>query len=664
MASDRFLDEVFDVDASAAPPGAAVLVEEWLEGLQRGPAARDEAAVRWAEAARPLAAHALRFALTYRAALGVWPAAAEHAEYRASLGSAAPAAFDARRFVAFLQQRRRIHITVAALPNLDAYDAALRDDRAILRDEVVRKVERRRGALGGRGLREACGRPGGGAAPPDAARNPCTGHDLDACDAGALRLHAAACRRDALAFCFGRDYLFMGCAMRATLVVVVWSDSLALAELEVALDAVARASGGDPPFLCTVGAPGPGAAAALARFDAVYHHRLELEDDVDAAWGAVPKLFRRTLVAAAPDAPAAVVAALGASSPCRAAGGSLWWGSRPPSDDLYVEVSDQPARCGADGPLFAPRVSEDVGFLRDGAAARSVVEHAWAGILRHSGCGATGATGATGARPGALQHAQYLLRRAALDRRWSSYRAAPPADAAAGVLLVENRCDVGAALAALVALCNVGPGWGLQVLCAPAARGFFEAAFASLGPGVVLTLTDRLPSECFNIECYNAFMKRADTWDAVAFERVLTVQNDGTLVRPGVEAHPAFAAAYAGAPWLHHPYLDAATGGTLVGNGGFSSRSRAACRRAVAGAPTAMLYPMCPIMSQAEDVFFAQHCQPRCAFSDALTFSMEQVPCPGALGYHRFWDYHAPDFAASVFRTLDAELLALLAART
>ena len=220
------------------------------------------------------------------------------------------------------------------------------------------------------------------------------------------------------------------------------------------------------------------------------------------------------------------------------------------------------------------------------------------------------------------------------------------------VVFMDNRPDPGTALAVLLSLANLRAGWSVTGFVTAESRGYFSRALAHLGDDALLVDMPGYRKRSFFIEQYNAAFKSLDTWLPVA-ERAdvaLTVQNDGLLVREGLEDHPAMGHDYCGAPWKPHPYLEAATSGNLVGNGGFSLRSPAAmvdvCRRF--SDQLASVYPMAPVMSEAEDVFFARRVARPCPARHAATFAMEQCSSPDALGYHRFWAYHPVDFTVRV----------------
>lgn len=221
------------------------------------------------------------------------------------------------------------------------------------------------------------------------------------------------------------------------------------------------------------------------------------------------------------------------------------------------------------------------------------------------------------------------------------------------VLAIDNRRDPGTVLSVAATLCNLKPGWRVCVFCTPENADWMRERLAFAGADV--RVMANFPTRNFFIEQYNRLLKSQAFWDSVPGERVLTVQNDGLLIRPGLEDHDAFAYDYAGAPWREHPYLARATGGNLVGNGGLSVRNVAAMRRCVAEhrAERLHVYDMSPLMSQAEDCFFASHL-PRarvCPRDAAARFALEQDASATLrpLGVHAFWRYQTVDTTVRVF---------------
>jgi len=237
------------------------------------------------------------------------------------------------------------------------------------------------------------------------------------------------------------------------------------------------------------------------------------------------------------------------------------------------------------------------------------------------------------------------------------------------VMFVDNRPDPGTALAVLLTLCSLKPGWSIVGMVTGDSRPYFESVLGPAGEVFLLHMENYAAKNYF-IEQYNDRMKRLETWLAVAehADTALTVQSDGLLVRAGLEEHECMRRDYCGAPWKPDAFLHEATRGNMVGNGGFSLRSVMAMIRVCRERKRERIsvYAPAPAMSEAEDVYFARYASDPCPLRDARSFSMEQFPDSHALGYHRFWMYHPVDFTERYFGELldeDEEGFSPLAAR-
>ena len=161
------------------------------------------------------------------------------------------------------------------------------------------------------------------------------------------------------------------------------------------------------------------------------------------------------------------------------------------------------------------------------------------------------------------------------------------------------------------------------------------------------------------MEVYNRLMKSSAFWRSVPASHVLTVQDDGLLVRSGFDAHAGMAYDYVGAPWREDAFLRKATRGNMVGNGGLSFRRVAEMERVCADAEvcgeSTVVYPRAPSLSVPEDVFFSSALPPGgvAPREVAAGFSAEQEwPAAGPLGYHQFWRYFKVPFTERAFASL------------
>lgn len=216
------------------------------------------------------------------------------------------------------------------------------------------------------------------------------------------------------------------------------------------------------------------------------------------------------------------------------------------------------------------------------------------------------------------------------------------------VLAVDTRADPSATVLALtltLSSLSQPSDWAVRVMCARRNRSEFERMLRPLCPEA--SFDDSSPElnvETFDVETsYNALMKNPATWLALLpSDVVLTVQDDGLLVRPGVEGLMDDVL-YLGAPWGDTPCnapLKTLVP-SLVGNGGLSLRNVRAmlaisvgvqereCRR--------LFHTRIEVVP--EDVMYAALAAQPDQLIKARAFSCEAVQWFGALGFHKSWPY-------------------------
>jgi hypothetical protein len=224
------------------------------------------------------------------------------------------------------------------------------------------------------------------------------------------------------------------------------------------------------------------------------------------------------------------------------------------------------------------------------------------------------------------------------------------------VVLIDNRPNPASVLALLLTLGNLrAEEWGVIVVTAPGApRAYFDAALAAAGVATWDVVDDlallAVAPPPFDVESYNALLKSDALWarlQACGASVVLTVQDDGMVVRPGLDDHPALTGGYdyVGAPWVdapcNAPLRDAGVHG-LVGNGGVSLRRVDAMRAACGDPRDARRLFHNRAQPVPEDVHFARHAAlfgRACPTAVAHAFSTEEVCVPGALAMHKPWPY-------------------------
>lgn len=267
---------------------------------------------------------------------------------------------------------------------------------------------------------------------------------------------------------------------------------------------------------------------------------------------------------------------------------------------------------------------------------------------------------ASGTRSQFLEFVVRLARARALPEFvWKRARVRDAAEYA--LVLIDSRerapLSVASIICALSSLRSEAEGtnWGVHVFCAPGSSAAYMARnlrphFQRVDDDLVLHELPELGApNGFDAEAYSALLKTGAVWNRLrecGVEACVVVQDDGFLVRPGVEDLLRGPHAYVGAPWREgQDMLRAATNPQLVGNGGLSVRRVAdmvaACERGMTGAGAAWKGFVNAAMAEPEDVFFAREVGVGAAPREvARRFSSEQVLCHDSLGFHKPWPYH------------------------
>lgn len=233
------------------------------------------------------------------------------------------------------------------------------------------------------------------------------------------------------------------------------------------------------------------------------------------------------------------------------------------------------------------------------------------------------------------------------------------------IMAVDTRQDPATTvLSVLVSLSSLASvtGWGVHIMCAKRNRREFESMLSPHCPNASYDdtfLELNVPRDAFDVETgYNQLMKNPKLWASLLPSRmVLTVQDDGILIRRGLETLDDGNILDGGIPYLGSPWADiSANAGikndvpSLVGNGGLSLRVVADMVQITSDLSDTDRHRLFQsrIEPIPEDVMFAmstsikQHNIPSYKARVqhvASRFACEQVPCDEALGFHKQWPY-------------------------
>ena len=257
--------------------------------------------------------------------------------------------------------------------------------------------------------------------------------------------------------------------------------------------------------------------------------------------------------------------------------------------------------------------------------------------------------------------ARYLDIRGLYDRAFASV--AKGAGKIGEVVLIDNRINAWSIASILVTLDNLRTeNWAVSVFCSNANLEYFKKHLLPRVPDARLEVLDDLNKTPFDIETYNALLKSPGFWNKIRSPLALVVQDDGILVRSGLEDdREILSQDFVGSPWIDVPdnrkmLESAGVAAGLVGNGGFSLRNVKAMQdisKEDENSPHAHATFCANMQPVPEDVFFSSAVNRRgrsCAREIAERFAFEEkIPENKApLGFHKPWPYNNP-FALSKY---------------
>jgi hypothetical protein len=225
------------------------------------------------------------------------------------------------------------------------------------------------------------------------------------------------------------------------------------------------------------------------------------------------------------------------------------------------------------------------------------------------------------------------------------------------IVIVDNRPNFLNIVAIKSSLMNlVADAWDVVVFCRKEDKAYYASRLGE--EATYVTDADIPSSKRFDMVFYNELLKSPSFWARLMhYDRVLMVQDDGFIVKPGMEDE-FLTYDYVGAPWKRDAPYNAYMAGwglapNYVGNGGLSLRN-----------PTAML-EICSknsvarkgihydgLQPEPEDVFFSKMCLKKGlnvpSYEQAQRFSSEEI-IGDSYGFHKVFGYFSPEIAKAFF---------------
>lgn len=225
------------------------------------------------------------------------------------------------------------------------------------------------------------------------------------------------------------------------------------------------------------------------------------------------------------------------------------------------------------------------------------------------------------------------------------------------VVLIDNRENPCSIMSILIALTNIQEGeWSCKVLTSRKARDYYSDILSCYGVQVIPIAAANTTN--FDIDTYNGILKSKATWDIIGGTHALIIQDDGILVKSGVESFLMYD--YVGAPWLDvdgNKYIKENINPALVGNGGFSLRNVKKASEIVSKYEKEKYNLFLDNQVEIpEDVYFVQCLVLEDAklptTNTASMFSSEQIMNIKSLGFHKPWMYHHRDNIEAFFNAM------------
>ena len=226
------------------------------------------------------------------------------------------------------------------------------------------------------------------------------------------------------------------------------------------------------------------------------------------------------------------------------------------------------------------------------------------------------------------------------------------------VILLDNRETPMSVISTLFTLCNMKKEfWGCTIYTSQKSTEYYKKYLDTFANIVHLDELDNIST--FHIDQYNAIFKSTKFWKSMKASKCLVIQNDGFILREGVEEFLKFD--YVGAPWVDVPeksYLKNNVNSQMVGNGGLSLRSVSKMIEITEKCIDEKNFLFFHNINMLpEDVYFCK-CLTKMVDSimpstaEASKFSSEELCHDNSIGVHRIWSYHSAEVVIKWFKSL------------
>ena len=212
------------------------------------------------------------------------------------------------------------------------------------------------------------------------------------------------------------------------------------------------------------------------------------------------------------------------------------------------------------------------------------------------------------------------------------------------IVIIDNRANELSVRSTQFAILNTTDEWRVIVFTSQNNIEYYKSQLPNYTEIMTLPL---LNQDVFDIDTYNDIMEDPQTWMVLkekGIQHTLIIQDDGMLVRPGVDQFVTYD--YIGAPWKdadENKEIKERISKNLVGNGGLSLRSVEWMLKVTTEHPIKETFYH-NLVRMPEDVYFVKYMTKLGAklptAEQASYFSVEQVMNTKSIGFHKFWLYN------------------------
>jgi hypothetical protein len=229
-------------------------------------------------------------------------------------------------------------------------------------------------------------------------------------------------------------------------------------------------------------------------------------------------------------------------------------------------------------------------------------------------------------------------------------------DSKYSVIIIDNRPNILSIISILFTMINLNSDWHCRVYTSSNALEYYEKYLGKF----VDVIDVELLNQKFHIDIYNKLLTSVDFWDSIDYEKVLIIQDDGILLRKGIDKFLQYD--FMGSPWLEGPgneYIKKNVNSDMCGNGGFSLRTVSKMKDVVNNTTEEekriLFYNN--INNSPEDIFFSKNLKKMNnvkmpSSRDASFFGSEEILNIDSLGIHKVWCYHSPDSIKQYFKKI------------